>query len=101
MNRNTALLATALIAAAQMASAQLANAAEMGKEKCYGVAMAGKNDCKAGPGTTCAGTSTMNYQGNSFKLVENGTCESMMFKTMDGREVKGSLMPLDRDLPKS
>ena len=44
------------------------------KEKCYGVAKAGQNDCAAGPGTTCAGTSTVDYQGNAWKYVEEGTC---------------------------
>jgi len=43
-------------------------------EKCYGVAKAGKNDCKAGPGTSCAGTSRIDYQGNAWKLVKAGTC---------------------------
>ena len=43
-------------------------------DKCYGVAMAGKNDCAAGPGTTCAGTSKVDYQGNAWKLVDQGTC---------------------------
>lgn len=43
-------------------------------EKCYGVAMAGKNDCKAGAGTSCAGTSKMDYQANAFKNVPVGTC---------------------------
>jgi uncharacterized membrane protein len=43
-------------------------------EQCYGVAKAGKNDCYAGAGTTCAGTSTVDYQGNAFKLVPTGTC---------------------------
>ena len=43
-------------------------------EQCYGVALAGKNDCKAGAGTTCAGTSKIKYQGNAFKLVKAGTC---------------------------
>jgi uncharacterized membrane protein len=43
-------------------------------EKCYGVAKAGKNDCYAGAGTTCAGTSTADYQGNAFKLEPKGTC---------------------------
>lgn len=43
-------------------------------EKCYGVALAGKNDCKAGPGTTCAGTSKVDYQGNAWKMVKAGTC---------------------------
>ena len=46
-------------------------------EQCYGVAMAGKNDCAAGPGTTCAGTSKVDYQGNAFKLVPKGTCTTM------------------------
>ena len=46
-------------------------------EKCYGVALAGKNDCKAGKGTTCAGTSTVDYQGNAWSLVKKGTCEKV------------------------
>ncbi|MGH8218876.1 MAG: BufA1 family periplasmic bufferin-type metallophore [Steroidobacteraceae bacterium] len=57
-------------------------------EKCYGVALAGKNDCFAGPGTTCAGTSKANYQGNSFKLVPTGTCTNI--QTPNGA---GSLTP--------
>lgn len=57
-------------------------------EKCYGVALAGKNDCKAGPGTTCAGTSKVDYQGNSFKEVKAGTCTKI--KTPNGY---GSLTP--------
>jgi uncharacterized membrane protein len=43
-------------------------------EKCYGVAKAGHNDCKAGAGTTCAGTSKADYQTNAWKLVPAGTC---------------------------
>jgi uncharacterized membrane protein len=46
-------------------------------DKCYGVAMAGKNDCAAGPGTTCAGTSKVDYQGNAWKYVPKGTCATM------------------------
>lgn len=57
--------------------------------KCWGVALAGQNDCYAGPGTTCAGTSMVNYQGNEFKLVPKGTCTSI--KTPKGH---GSLAPL-------
>ena len=57
-------------------------------EKCYGVALKGKNDCYAGAGTTCAGTSTVNYQGNAYKLVAKGTCTTM--KTPKG---PGSLTP--------
>lgn len=44
------------------------------KEKCYGVSLAGQNDCAAGPGTSCAGTSTVDYQGNAWTYVDEGTC---------------------------
>ena len=60
-----------------------------GMEKCYGVSMAGKNDCAAGPGTTCAGTSKVDYQGNAWKYVPKGTCSTI--KTPKGM---GSLMPV-------
>ena len=46
------------------------------KEKCYGISLAGKNDCAAGPGTSCAGTSTEDYQGNAWTYVDAGTCET-------------------------
>src|SRR5438094_811573 len=46
-------------------------------EKCFGVALKGHNDCYAGAGTTCAGTSTVDYQGNAFKLVKKGTCTTI------------------------
>jgi uncharacterized membrane protein len=72
-------------------------AAGTDKEKCFGVAMAGKNDCKAGAGTTCAGTSKVDYQGNAYKLVPKGTCVTM---ALPG-DRKGSLAELGRDLPKS
>lgn len=72
------------------ASAQAAPAAaQPGKDKCYGVSMAGKNDCAAGAGTTCAGTSKVDYQSNAWKYVDKGTCAAM--KTPKGM---GSLTPL-------
>jgi uncharacterized membrane protein len=83
-------VAAALVGHATTASAQA-------KEKCYGVSLAGQNDCAAGPGTTCAGSSTVDYQGNAWKLVDAGTCVTM---EKDGGRM-GSLQPLDRDLPKS
>lgn len=83
------------LAAALAAHLATPAAAEDAKEKCYGVALAGKNDCAAGAGTTCAGTSKVNYQGNSWSLVPAGTCTTM--ELPDGR--MGSLEPLDRDLP--
>lgn len=53
------------------------------KEKCYGISEAGKNDCAAGPGTSCAGTGKVDYQGNAWKYVAKGTCTTM--KTPSGR----------------
>ena len=94
----TAVLATALAAALATHAANPAQA--QAKEKCYGVALAGKNDCAAGPGTTCAGTSVKDYQGNSWKLVDAGTCtEIELPQTADGTPRTGSLDPLERDLP--
>lgn len=60
-------------------------------EKCFGVSLAGQNDCAAGPGTTCSGTSTIDYQGNAWSLVPAGTCESI--ETPLG---KGSLEEIER-----
>lgn len=73
-----ALVATIAIAALTTATnaADTPNA-KPAMEKCYGVAKAGKNDCKAGPGTSCAGTSARDYQGNAWKLVPAGTCLSI------------------------
>lgn len=51
------------------------------KEKCYGVALKAKNDCKAGAGTTCAGTSKVDFQGNAWSMVPKGTCDKTASKT--------------------
>ena len=71
-----ATLALALGCALTLASAPAAAQDTMTKmnEKCFGVAMKGKNNCAAGPGTTCAGTSKVDYQGNAWSLVPKGTC---------------------------
>lgn len=68
-----------------------ATAAKPEMEKCYGIAKAGQNECAAGPGTSCAGTSTRDYQGNAWKLVPKGSCTRM--QTPKG---PGSLTPIDR-----
>ena len=97
MTNTTSRTALALTIASALAAAALsattANAAEK-MDKCYGVALAGENDCAAGPGTTCEGTSKVDYQGNAWSLVPAGTCESIQLP--GGRN--GSLEPLDRDL---
>ena len=93
MLNTTRTLAIAGIAAAISSTATLAQA--QSKEKCYGVSLAGQNDCAAGPGTTCAGTSTVDYQGNAWTLVDQGTCLDIELPD----ERMGSLDPLERDVP--
>ena len=68
---------TTIAAAAPLTGAEMKAALAAHKEKCYGVALKGQNDCAAGPGTTCQGTSTVNFQGNSWKFVQHGTCTSI------------------------
>ncbi len=93
---NAAFLASAVATAVSLGSISLSGQAQAAEqEKCFGVALAGQNDCQAGAGTTCKGTSTVDYQGNSWKLVDAGTCTTM--ELPDGRT--GSLEELDRDLP--
>ena len=91
--RTAAALALAALASgaalAQGMDRKDANMPGPGMEKCYGVSRAGKNDCAAGPGTTCAGTSKVDYQGNAWKYVPKGTCSTI--KTPKGM---GSLMPV-------
>ena len=77
----TAILAGAVAAAiasvagaAPLTKAEGEAATKAGKVKCYGVALKGQNDCAAGPGTTCQGTSTVDFQGNAWKFVRGGTC---------------------------
>ncbi|MBT9519757.1 MAG: DUF2282 domain-containing protein [Dechloromonas sp.] len=78
-----------LVASGAQAEANIPSNA--GKEKCYGVSRAGQNDCAAGPGTSCAGSSKVDYQGNAWKLVPKGTCVTI--ETPIG---KGSLTPIKR-----
>src|ERR1700750_1308060 len=81
----SALLASAVAtaiasvaAAAPLTKAEADAATAAGKQKCYGVALKGQNDCAAGPGTTCQGTSTADFQGNAWKFVRGVTCESIV-----------------------
>lgn len=82
-----AVLSTALASAATATTAL----ADEKMERCYGVSLAGENDCKAGPGTTCAGSSTVDYQGNAWTYVPEGTCTSI--ETPHGM---GSLSEVER-----
>ncbi|MBN9047166.1 MAG: DUF2282 domain-containing protein [Rhizobiales bacterium] len=94
---SSAVLATAFASAmATMASAAPLTKAQVKAdlaahmEKCYGVALKGQNDCAAGPGTTCQGTSTIDFQGNSWKFVRGGTCTNIVVP--GGKH--GSLTPI-------
>ena len=80
----TALLASAVTTAlasvsfaAPLTKAEMDAATAAHKDKCFGVALKGQNDCAAGPGTTCQGTSTMDFQGNAWKFVLGGTCANI------------------------
>ena len=78
MNKSTIALAAATLSVLATAAVQAGPVApQPGKDKCYGIALKGKNDCAAGPGTSCAGTSTVDYQGNAWKYVAKGSCEKM------------------------
>lgn len=106
MSAKSKLSAAAFAGAVATALASLAHAAPLseaegkaamdaGKEKCYGVSLAGMNDCAAGPGTTCQGSSTVDFQGNAWAFVPGGTCASI--KVPGDRQ--GSPEPLTRDVP--
>lgn len=94
---SSAILASAMVtalaslaSAAPLTKAEADAAAAAGKEKCYGVALKGQNDCAAGPGTTCQGTSTVDFQGNAWKFTQKGTCASIVLP--NGKH--GSLKPV-------
>ena len=94
---SSALLAGAVVSlfasfahAAPLTKEEASAAIAAHKEKCFGVALKGQNDCAAGPGTTCQGTSTVDFQGNAWKFVQGGTCTTIQLP--DGKT--GSLKPI-------
>ncbi len=100
MSYQSKTLAVAGAVAAAVAIHALPAAADSHTEKCFGVSLAGENDCAAGPGTTCAGSSTADYQGNAWSVVPAGTCTTMELPDMaDGTARMGSLEALERDIP--
>ena len=101
-----ASVAGAVALAVSTASSVTTPAHAQAKEKCYGISLAGQNDCAAGKGTTCAGTSTVDYQGNAWTLVPAGDCLKYGVDKADAKfdlpgDRAGSLEPLDRDLPQA
>lgn len=74
---NKQLLASAALAAV-LSSTVVMPAEAAAKEKCYGVAKAGQNDCGNLAGThSCAGQSTVDNDPGEWKLVAKGTCKSI------------------------
>jgi uncharacterized membrane protein len=71
-----AALALVIGAAVSVASGVVHAKEDSNKEKCYGVSLKGKNDC-GGKGVSCAGTSKKDYEGEAWKYVAKGTCETM------------------------
>ena len=86
-----ATLALTLGAALSLAASPATAADKPAMEKCYGVALKGKNDCKAGAGTSCAGTSMSDYQANVWKAVPVGSCVTTPSPTSPTGH--GQLMP--------
>ena len=104
MSAKSAITSLVLASALSSALATLASAAPLTKaedqaataahkEQCYGVALKGQNDCKAGPGTTCQGTSTVDFQGNAWKFVIGGTCTSIVLPDGKHRISDGFVKP--------
>jgi uncharacterized membrane protein len=95
MNKTTLglALATAVATAIGMSAVAQAQQADE-KEKCFGISLAGKNDCAATGNNTCAGTSKVDYDRNAWTLVPKGTCATTEVTLKDGMKRKGALMPI-------
>ena len=76
-NTRRKLLKTALAGFAALAPGGAALAQDKGeKEKCYGIAKAGQNDCGT-PAHTCAGQAKKDNLPDEWKYVPKGTCEKL------------------------
>jgi uncharacterized membrane protein len=94
MINRTTTVALAAAAAALMSSGANAQTANADKEKCYGVSMAGKNDCAATGSNSCAGTSKADYDAKAWKYVAKGSCAKMEVTLKDGKKRMGTLAPM-------
>ena len=73
-----ATISAALAAALTLGNVTIATAADGGKEKCYGVAKAGQNDCANLAGThSCAGMAKSDKDPGEWTLVVKGTCKTL------------------------
>ena len=77
------LVSSALVALLAAAALPAQAADDMSKEKCFGIAKAGQNDCANMAGThSCAGQAKTDKDPGDFKIVAKGTCEQLGGKTM-------------------
>ena len=76
-----------------------AAAQEKGKEKCYGMAKAGQNDCANLAGThSCAGDAKVDNDPSEWKYVPQGTCK--VLKGMNEAEAKAEIKAATMAKPK-
>ena len=82
-----ATLMTLALASAPAAAAE--------KEKCFGIAKVGQNDCASTSGAhSCAGQSKADYDAKAWKYVAKGSCATMDVTLKDGMKRKGTLTPM-------
>ena len=87
--RQKIAISSAIVATLVLATSAATAAGDKTKpEKCYGVAKAGQNDCAAGPGTSCAGTSKTDGQGNAWAYVLAGTCKKLVGGSLEPKTKK-------------
>jgi uncharacterized membrane protein len=78
------IVSSALASVLALGLAGQAAAQAKEKEKCYGIAKAGQNDCANLAGThTCAGQNKVDNEPGEWKYVAKGTCKSMKGMTED------------------
>ncbi|MFA5949249.1 MAG: DUF2282 domain-containing protein [Hyphomicrobium sp.] len=95
MNTRSVNLALAVaVASSLVALASTAQAEDGAKEKCFGISLAGKNDCAGTGNSTCAGTSKVDYDKAAWKYVPAGSCVSTEVTLKDGTKRLGSLEPI-------
>ena len=82
----TLAISSAIAAGVMMATAGDVYAKKGKMEKCFGVAKAGKNDCAAGKGTSCAGSSKVDGQKDAWMYVAKGTCEKLVGGSLEPKE---------------
>jgi uncharacterized membrane protein len=89
--KNPLLISSALAAALSLGVVAQAQAQDKAaKEKCFGIAKAGQNDCANLSGShSCAGQSKLDMDAGEWKYVPKGSCKDM--KGMSADEAKAKM----------